>query len=271
MNKMIIMTFITAISLFFTVLAYFGYLRLVKLRMLSCEKYAKVYANIPRADIKNKLIVSLFTRHQNLNNIKACINSLLDQTMRPDQIIVNIPENHHFEMPACIKDNNILILHKLSPKYGECLSFISPLIREKNADTVIIAVNDKSIYGPDFIETMVEESNKAPNNLIYISGYNAHEFISTGKKIDMHSDNDIVRIDYGVLFKPSMFDDDILDVEKGPAHVNDCPDIFLSYHMNKKMLSKTQIEYGEVFPHSIDNKYEKICIEYYSAYFPSIK
>lgn len=270
MDKKILLYIVFIIfSLILTALAYFGLIRLFQLKRRSCESCAESYIKLPRVDTKHKIIVSMFTEEQNLDNIKTGINSILDQTVRVDQIIINIPETNDFEMPAYIKDNNIIIVHKINPKYGKCSSFVSPLLRERNGEAIIILVGDKTVYGSDFVETLAEESEKHKDSVVYVSGYTAKGYLETGKKVD-NKNNDVVDIDSGVLIKPSMFSDDILDIEKGPINIKNYPNVYLSYYINREKINKIQADYSEIFRKPNDNIHEKLCLYYYSAYFPSI-
>ena len=202
-----------------------------------------------------------------------CINSLLDQTVHPDQIILNISEHGDIVIPEYIKNNKIIVTHKLSEKYGECSAFISPLIREKNGDAIIIVVCDKTSYGLDFIESMVEESEKDPSKIVYVKGYTAKEFLLNGSTTDQHNRNDIIDVCYGILFKPLFFMEDVIAFENIPVHIKKCINIFVSYHINKLKLKKVQLDYSEIFNFNTSKKDvrdDKLCIEYYSAYFPTI-
>lgn len=265
---MIIYIIISVVSLVFILFEYFGLTRCLKLKVSSCESYAKTYVKLPRVGTKNKVIVSLYTKHNDLNKIKDTVNSILDQTVRPDQIIISIPDSTSIKIPEFITKNHIILVHKLSKDYGKSSSFISPLLREKNGNTDIIIIDDNQIYGPDFIESLVEASEKYPNDIIYIGGYNARKYIENGGKID--EDADIIELPKGVLIKPIFFDENILNIDDGPSNQKDVPNVILSYHAQKNKVHLRRINYSEnIYTIKDNNNFENNIIKYYAAYFPS--
>ena len=258
------------ISIIYIFLAYFGYIRLFKLKHRSCEDYARDYLNLPRADVKYKVIVSMTTTAKDLRNIKDTINSILDQTVHPDQIIISIGESESFTLPKFIEDNKIILIHKVSNQFGKSSSFLSPLLREKDAETIIVVVDDKGVYGPDFLETLIDASNANPNNVIFIKGYKATNLITQSKKVDVPYINDIISVADGVLIKPKFFDTDILTFDHTPAGLETNPDILLSSYLHKHKIPITQIKYSENFRKSEQilpnsDKY----ISYFATIFPS--
>ena len=260
-NTIILSVVFSIISLIWILLTYFGLIRHFKISMCSCETFAKKYIKLPRVTTNNKVIVSIYTKEPDLNNLKNTMNSILDQTVHPDQIIISTPPNVDIKIPDFIQNNNICIVHKLTKDYGESSVFISPLLREKDGNTNIILVNDKNIYGTDFIETLVETSENFPNDVIYISGYSAN----SNKEID------VIDIACGVLIKPIFFtDDSVLNIEEGPNGVKENPDIFLSQLLHKNKINLKNIKYTENVIKT-KSKADGSVINYYAAYFPSFK
>ncbi len=263
---------ITVLSLLWIILAYYGYVRYAKLRMSSCESYAKEYLKTPRVNTKRKVIISMTTTTSNLENIKTCVNSLLDQTVHPDQIIISIPEDRDIILPNFIKNNHIILVHKLNKDYGKSSAILSPLIREKDGEALIIIVDDDGVYGNDFIETLVDASEQKPDSVIFISGYSAKELVNTKIKVDKPEANDIISIPDGVLIKPKFFNDDIFNIEDGPNGLENTPDVVLSSYLHKNKVDLVQIHYDEnfrKFKYPLPNTDRNV--SYYAALFPSMK
>lgn len=263
---------IMLLSLLWIVLAYYGYVRYVKLRSGSIDNYAKEYLKSPRASTKHKIIVSMTTTTGNLENIKTSINSILDQTVHADQIIISIPENKDIVLPDYVKNNHIILVHKLTKDYGKSAGILSPLVREKDGEALIILVDDEGIYGSDFIETLVDASNQNPNSVIFVSGYNAKELAVNKQKVNNPESNDIISVPDGVLIKPKFFHEDIFNLEESPHDIINTPDVFLTSYLRKNHVNMVQIRYDEnfrkfkyVLPNSERN------ISYYAALFPSFK
>lgn len=267
-NVLILSIVISVISLLWIIVLYFGVVRYVKLSMYDCEKFSESYLKLPRVDSKNKVIVSINTREQNFNKIKKTINSILDQTVHPDQIIISTSPDTDMKLPDVIKNNNIVITHKLAKDYGNLSNIISPLLREKNGDTIIILLDDTTLYGTDLLENLVEASEKNPESVIYTSGYQGKRYVDTGKKVDVNDSNDIIDCSSGVLVKPKFFDKNIInDIQ--PSMIND-PNTFLSMNIKKNKTKIKQIEYKDNIQNKkTANPREQNNIILYASHFPS--
>ena len=273
MNKQMLMLYIaiSVFSLILIILTYIGYTRYMKLSLCSCESYAKSYEKLPRVQSDNKVIVSIFTRKDDINSIKTSINSLLDQTVHPDQIIISIPPNtENIKAPDYIKKNKIINIHKLSSEYGGSSNLISPILREKDGNALIILVSDDHAYGPDFVETLVDESKKHPDSIIYVAGYNSKIFSETGKKVDNAKENDIIEVSKGVLVKPAFFDSSIIEEND---NIKDTPNLLLSVNAHKKGVKLHKVDYNEnlSFNKNKDNEEssERNIAPYYAIHLPS--
>ena len=238
-------------------MSYYGLTRLYKIRTGQCESFAKGYLKLQKAPTKRKIIVSI--AGDNFEKLKPTIMSLFDQTFRPDQIIISIPPNSTMDLDPFILENNLITVHKLSKDYGKCCNIMSPLLREKDGDAIIILTYQNTIYGPDFIENMVEESEKNPNCIIYVSGYNAKIFIETGKKVDKNSD--VIEVDNGVLVKPKFISENILEEQ---TYI-DNPNIFLSANISKNNICMKKINYTENFVKKNIIENEKVAIQFYAS------
>ena len=162
MNKrtIIIWTIITSLlSLVFIVATYFGYIRYVQMRTTPIAKYAEKYKFLPRAG-KNRTVVSFYTSEKNLDKIKPMINSILDQTVRVDQIL--LPCSY-----AILDDlKTVVSACPVMKNYDKATPFVPVLFKEKNADTSIIVLKDNVVYGKDYIETLVTGADQDPNSVI---------------------------------------------------------------------------------------------------------
>ena len=270
MNKNLFMLYVVSsvVSLLWIILLYFGIIRYIKLNVYCCDKFSEMYLKLPRVNSKNKVIVSIYTREPNLDKIKKVINSILDQTVHPDQIIINTAPDMDIQLPDFIKNHNIIITHKLANDYGDISNIISPLLREKDGDTIIILLDDITIDGSDWIESLVDESEHYPDSAIYTSGYVGKQYVDTGKKIDLHDSNDIIDCSFGVLVKPKFFDENIInDIQ--PNIINDL-NIFLSTRLNKNKTNIRKIDYNDNMETiSLINPNEKYNIILNAAYLNS--
>ena len=154
-NTFIILTFL---SMIFVILSYFGIIRYLKLHVDSHSNYIENYKKLNKASENNKVILSLSSNTKKINKIMPMLKSILDQTVKVDQIVLNLPPGDNYNIPK--EYNNILNIFYSGKNYDEATKLIPTLLREDNADTIIILLKDDYIYGKDFIETIIEESNK---------------------------------------------------------------------------------------------------------------
>jgi hypothetical protein len=175
MNTFIILTII---SLIITLLYYFGIIRYFEMHFSGYEKYLNNYKNLEKASEKNKVVISLTTTPDKIKKLKPILNSLLDQTVKVDQIALNIPKDKEYNIPQ--EYNDILNVFYCGQDYGCATKFIPTILREDSENTIILILDDKYIYGKDYIETMIEHYNK--DNCSIIS---KHGILITPKYCDM--------------------------------------------------------------------------------------
>jgi hypothetical protein len=165
--------FLIAISLLLITFVYLylsGMYRYIYMYLDNPEKYLKNYQNLDKADTNNKVIVSITTTPNKISKLKPVLNSILDQTVKIDQIALNIPYKYNgneYKIPE--EFTKFVSVYRCGMDYGPGTKLIPTLLREDECGTIIITLDDDQIYGKDFIETLIYESNKNPNNAIYIN------------------------------------------------------------------------------------------------------
>jgi len=155
---MYLFIFMTLVSLLYTILYYYGITRYLYLHTKGTNSYLQNYKKLDRAYNDKNVIISLSVQPDKINKIRPMINSILDQTVRVNQIVLNIPNNKNYNVPSEYKD--IFTIFKCGRDYGECNKFIPTLLREENKDTIIILLDEKYVFGKDYIEIMIEEYKK---------------------------------------------------------------------------------------------------------------
>ena len=273
-ETMILYIALSVLSLLITALVYFGLVRYCQLHLFSCCSYGKEYLSLPRANTNSKVIVSLETSAKDLEDIRPCINSILDQTVHPDQIIISVPpENENIKIPPYLQEQNIIITHKLPEDYNLYTNFVSPLLREKDGSTKIILLSDQFAYGVDFLESLIDASDNHPNDAIYVQGYNAKAFLENDDMRSKGEENDVISVRHGVLIKPTMLDADVLKMKDAPKFA---PDAILSSQLHKNKTKLHHMRYDENYYVSQNSKaeskqnHEKNALIIYAYHFPSI-
>jgi hypothetical protein len=129
------------------------------------DKYVEKYTDLPFASEKRVVVVLSVQNEDELKSIIPTVNSLLDQTVRVNQLFLVLPIDSDFEVP----ENLTKVLSVVKPgkvyddKYQDIISILQ---REKEKDTFIIKVSNGIIYGNEFIENVIETSEANPDSVI---------------------------------------------------------------------------------------------------------
>ena len=181
-------------SLLYLVCSHFGIFRYIKLCSTNPETYLANYTSLEKADKKRTVIVFTVPVDQ-LEKIDPFLNSLLDQTVRVDDIGITIPYKDVNKIPQRYK--KFLSVYGYSADYDDAATLICAVLREPETDTKIIIVDPNVIYANDFIETIVDCSNDKNNVDKIIRGDETSLFRN------------------GLLIKPKFFTDQIALYQKG--------------------------------------------------------
>ena len=165
-NTIIITIIITILSTIVIIIQYFDLFRYYKLRREEISHYIEKYSDVKPYKSKKSIIVSLNTTPDRIGKIKPVLNSLLDQSIRVNKIIVNVysKSSEPYELPEDYK--KVGIFNNIKKDYQEKPN-LSILNNEGESETKIIFLSDKTIYGEDFIETLVDESDNNPDSIIH--------------------------------------------------------------------------------------------------------
>lgn len=200
MNKkimQIISLIISILGLIYLILSYYGLIRYIKLHIVSTEHYISKYMSLPKAT-KDRVVISFETDKDGINKIKPFLNSILDQTVRVDDIGITISEPK--DIPENLK--KVLSVYSYDKDYDDAGNLICAVLREPDAKTKIIFVEPNMIYGEDFIQNLIEKSEKEKDKIIYVNKKNKE-----------------------CLIKPEFFNDNISDYKKGKGKckwIEDC-------------------------------------------------
>jgi len=179
-------------GLIYLILAYYGIIRYIKLHVVSTETYINNYTKLPKAS-KDRVTICFAANPDELGKLKPFINSILDQTVRVDDIALTIPYKDMEKVPENLK--KVLSAYGYSKDYDNAGNLVCSVLREPEANTKIIVVEPNMVYGQDFVETMIEESGKNIDKIIYADKSKQPK--------------------WGILLQPKFFDDKISNYEKG--------------------------------------------------------
>jgi hypothetical protein len=166
-RTVIILTLIISfIFMIISLLSYFEITRYFKVKYKSTESYISDYKNIPK--LSDKKIVVSFSISDSLDNHKAFLNSIIDQTIRVDSIDVNISNSQKDKNLVSEDYKDILTTYYIGGDYGKFNGFLPTMERETDKGTIIIWVKPDYIYPSDMIQDLVEklESSEDSENSV---------------------------------------------------------------------------------------------------------
>jgi hypothetical protein len=221
-KTIIILSLISAVlSFFYIILNYYGFLRYIGIKIFPVEKYFNNYKNLDKIHKDSKIVISIIVDSKvddiNKKSLNSTIKSILDQTIAVDFISITLPKNSNYELPENLKKCGIL-LFKCSKDKGKLNCLISAVLREGESTTKIITLKDNVVYGKDFIETLLEESEKNPDTIIYVN-----------------SKSDDIDLGKGSVLSTNFFNKDFVDNIKTEKDLN----VYLKY-VPKKKISYTE-------------------------------
>ena len=168
------------ISVVFVVLAALGLKRLVpalRKRQRQGRFIRKTLAGAASPD-NRRVIVSLSTVPDRVNNLRPTIRALLEQTRPPDEIVLAIPEfsvreQRPYVVPKYISRlPRVRILH-CGKDWGPATKFI-PAVQDELAagreNTLIVVVDDDRIYPRDALETYLYYNEQLPDAALCFRG-----------------------------------------------------------------------------------------------------
>jgi hypothetical protein len=125
-----------------------------------------------------RVIASLSTVPDRINNLRPTIRSLLKQTRPPDEIVLAIPEFSIREQRPYVVPEYVLLLPRLrilhcSKDLGPATKFIPAVQEELGAgreNSLIMVVDDDRIYPRNALETYLYYSGRLPEAALCFRG-----------------------------------------------------------------------------------------------------
>lgn len=155
----------TLLSMAFAVSSYYGLDRYIALHVKGSDGLIEGYHKLPEANNKQKTVITFSALPQDFGKLRPMINSILDQTRRVDRITLVTPRSHEgYNIPDFI--TKVANVQQAGKDYGDGTKIIPTLLKEKEGDTIIIALDSGWVYGKDFIETMVDSIAKNDGKLL---------------------------------------------------------------------------------------------------------
>jgi hypothetical protein len=190
-----------------------------------------------------RVIASLSTVPDRINNLSPTIQSLLRQTRSPDEIVLAIPEfsvreQRRYELPKHISRlPRVRILH-CRRDWGPATKFI-PIVREELAagrgDSLIMVVDDDRVYPRDALETYLHYNKQLPDAALCFRGAAMPRNLDwrdatmiKGSELREPRSVAVITGCGSFLIQPRFFDESLWDYSKAPQAAFYMDDIWIS-------------------------------------------
>jgi hypothetical protein len=200
-----------------------------------------------------RVIVSLSTLPDRILNLGPTLESIVNQTRAPDEIVLAVPEfslrqKKHYVIPEYLGSYPKLRILRCSRDWGPATKFI-PVIQEELAanrdDTLIMAVDDDRIYPRDALETYLHYHRKLPNAALCFRGarmpsdlvwLRAQTFFAD--KIREPKEVAVITGCGSYLIQPRFFDARLWDYSSAPRGAFYMDDIWISGWLDRRKIEK---------------------------------
>jgi hypothetical protein len=200
-----------------------------------------------------RVIASLSTLPDRIDNLGPTIRCLLDQTRSPDEIVLAIPDfsvrqEKRYVLPEYLAKFPRLRILRATKDWGPATKFI-PAIQEELAagrlETLIMIVDDDRTYPRDALETYLSYSEELPNAALCFRGGSINRKstgcnlkISLGSQLRTPQPVTVMTGCGSYLIQPRFFDRTLWDYSDAPAAAFYVDDIWISGYLERQGVEK---------------------------------
>lgn len=199
-------------------------IRYIRLKNADTKALDEKYQEKRRVDMPHKVVISLTTLPVRINKIQQTINSLLDQTVKVDEIVMNLPyvslKGDAYVIPDWLENLDNVTLRRIDEDRGRATKLL-PTLEVEDPNTRIIVVDDDIVYNSKTVENLITAFERYEGKAVISNyGLNIDEklsipfsamsrlplfFLPTGTRVDLlqgFSSYVVTR----KLFPPEVFD-----------------------------------------------------------------
>jgi hypothetical protein len=182
-----------------------------------------------------KIIITLTTSPKRIEFLEPLFENLVNQTVKPDSIILNLP--HIFKrtqttfkkIPSFITSNSLIKINRCED-IGPATKIIPTTKLFTDPETILISIDDDIKYRNNFIETLLKYEKLAPNAVITGESHkrieNSNKSLSYGELLEGYS---------SVLYKKKYFDNfNINTLLNYPKECYFADDFIISNYLKKE-------------------------------------
>jgi hypothetical protein len=200
-----------------------------------------------------RVIVSLSTLPDRIDNLEPTLRCLLEQTRTPDEIVVVVPrfsnrQQKEYVVPGYLEKIPRVRILRCQEDWGPATKFI-PVIQEELAggrgNTLIMAVDDDRIYPRDALETYLHYHTQLPDAALCFRGalipHNLVWFAPKMIRANQIREPKPVAVITGTasyLVQPRFFDSALWDYTGAPKSAFYMDDIWISGCLDRRGIKK---------------------------------
>lgn len=195
----------------------------------------------------SKVVISLTTIPDRLEHMYPALSSILDQSVKVDEIYLNLPKvsrkGKEYILPEYMKKLKNIKINWLEKDFGPSTKLI-PMLASQEKNTRIIVMDDDNLYHYNTVERLMkkfEEKNKyCPDQPKFaISTFGV--ILDCDGRLPAFADWDRIglmfnrskRVDhlqgcFGFVVTPSMFTDEVFSQDEAPPCVKSVDDVWFS-------------------------------------------
>src|SRR5215469_3662840 len=212
-------------------------------------RFIRETLNAKRTFDNRRVIASLSTVPDRINNLRPTIRSLLKQTRPPDEIILAIPEFSVREQRPYVVPKYILRLPRVrvlhcAEDWGPATKFIGAIQDELAAgreNSLIMVVDDDRLYPRDALETYLYYSGQLPNAALCFRGATMPSTLDWDDAKMIHArdvrEPRLVAVITGCgsyVVQPRFFDRSLWDYSVAPSVAFYIDDIWISAWLSRR-------------------------------------
>ncbi|WP_421870205.1 glycosyltransferase family A protein [Marinoscillum sp.] len=203
----------------------------------------------------SKAVISLSVLPARFKHFEPTLNSITDQTVLPEKIIINLPrtfkrDKTNYEIPDYVKNHPLIHINWIEEDMGPATKILPTLeLYKDEPERLIIVLDDDQIYPQGMVENYVNNSEQLPDAALTLSGWVVPDSFDHGDKKQLYgaivrvyrpdtSVTNPVRVDClqgaaSFAVKPKLFDERVFDFDNAPSEAFFVDDIWLSGNLSR--------------------------------------
>lgn len=209
---------------------------------------------------QSNIIVTLSTIPSRIELIDPTIKSLLNQTILPKYIYINLPEFSRREkckyiVPERFLNHPIIKIIHSEKDWGPATKSIPAILKEKATNNPLLIIDDDYVYHNKLIETYQKYENEYKDSMLCLNGWllpfdmlHKNLIEINGTSIKEFKQVNLAEGSSSYLIRPDFFKDDFFDFDTAPDEAFFSDDIWISGHLNRHNVSIYVIPFDVLIP-----------------------